>query len=198
MCSAGNFGFGNCEFFVLLVQKFPEMHTVHVHRILFNSNISIAAGLVLELPSVPANLSHVEMCPTPDTSQSLGSCDEECSDDTSCGNTKKCCSNGCGHSCTTSTSIPYYKPPMSCPSIDSLLGVFCSIDFGCKSNEVCQEDELCCPTGCGSMCMKAVKPSPICSAVVNSTRNVSIIMINNNNNNNNNNVQLCIHVLVCI
>ena len=42
---------------------------------------------------------------------------------------------------------------------------------------MCQEDELCCPTGCGSMCMKAVKPSPICSAVVNSTRNVSIIMI---------------------
>ncbi|XP_019849112.1 PREDICTED: kielin/chordin-like protein isoform X2 [Amphimedon queenslandica] len=140
--------------------------------------LEACAGVVVELPSVPANLSHVDMCPTPDPSQSVvGACEEECSADSSCEETEKCCSNGCGHSCTTSTSIPYYKPPMSCPPINPILGVFCSIDFGCKSHAVCQEDELCCPTGCGSMCMKGVKPTPLCPAVVNSTQSTNGLLI---------------------
>lgn len=41
----------------------------------------------------------------------VGICSEECSDDTDCQNSEKCCSNGCGHVCTRAVRIPHYDPP---------------------------------------------------------------------------------------
>lgn len=131
------------------------------------------AGLVEELPSVGAILTTMTLCPKSDSSDISGTCSESCTADDSCGDGEKCCSNGCGHSCVTASSVPYYKPPKKCPPIDPVLGIFCSIDFGCKSHNVCKDDELCCPTGCGSNCMKAIKPTPLCSAIRNTTQNVS-------------------------
>ena len=125
-------------------------------------------GALIQLPSIEANFTQIKMCPTT-SSDTMGTCSELCSTDDACEDSEMCCSNGCGHACVTPTAVPYYKPPMKCPPIDPILGVFCSIDFGCKSNDVCQEDQLCCPTGCGSMCVKAVKPTPLCSAIRNST-----------------------------
>uniref|UniRef100_A0A8C7Y6N0 WAP domain-containing protein n=1 Tax=Oryzias sinensis TaxID=183150 RepID=A0A8C7Y6N0_9TELE len=37
----------------------------------------------------------------PNTHGSVGACVEECTCDNDCGSGKKCCSNGCGHVCTT-------------------------------------------------------------------------------------------------
>lgn len=51
-----------------------------------------------EVPSKPG------FCPAVESGQ-LGTCQEECSNDDDCKGNQKCCSNGCGHVCTT----PEYK-----------------------------------------------------------------------------------------
>ena len=51
-----------------------------------------------EEPSKPG------FCPAVESDQ-LGTCQEECSNDDDCKGNQKCCSNGCGHVCTT----PEYK-----------------------------------------------------------------------------------------
>jgi hypothetical protein len=132
------------------------------------SCLQTCTGIVLELPSVSANLTHVQFCPAV-SNDVMGTCSDQCSADDDCEDWEKCCSNGCGHTCATPTAVPYYSPPKKCPPINPLLGIFCSIDFGCKNHEICDEDSLCCPTGCGSKCMKAITPSPLCTAVKNFT-----------------------------
>ena len=44
-----------------------------------------------------------------------GICVEECSSDDDCQSSEKCCSNGCGHSCTRAVTIPHYNPPTNTP-----------------------------------------------------------------------------------
>ena len=109
-----------------------------------------------------------QVCPT--TSDSvIGTCSEDCSTDDNCEELEKCCSNGCGHSCMESINIPYYSPPMTCPPIDPAFAIFCNLHFSCESHDVCDEGELCCPRGCGDSCVTAIKPSPLCTAILNST-----------------------------
>ena len=41
-----------------------------------------------------------------------GICVEDCSSDNDCQSSEeKCCSNGCGHTCTRAVTIPHYDPP---------------------------------------------------------------------------------------
>ena len=43
----------------------------------------------------------------PPSFELIGTCVEECSSDDDCNEDEKCCSNGCGHTCTTAE-------PLSC------------------------------------------------------------------------------------
>ena len=121
------------------------------------------AQVEIGLPAVTAEYATKETCPV--ASNAIGTCEESCTADKNCSSGKLCCSNGCGHSCVETTSLPYYSPPMSCPAIDPLFGIICTLNLGCKGHDECGSGELCCPTGCGSICKTAVIPTPLCTEV---------------------------------
>ena len=125
--------------------------------------LQITAQVPIGLPAVAAEYTTKETCPV--FADGIGTCEESCTTDDNCSSSQLCCSNGCGHSCAETTSLPYYSPPMSCPGIDPLFGIFCTLDFGCKGHDQCGSGELCCPTGCGSICKTAVIPMPLCTEV---------------------------------
>ena len=127
------------------------------------SFLHIIASLEVGLPTVDAEYTTKDSCPV--TGDAIGACDELCSMDDDCSSAELCCSNGCGHSCVESAPLPYYSPPMSCPAIDPLFGIFCTLNFGCEGHDECGSGELCCPTGCGSACKTAVVPTPLCTEV---------------------------------
>ena len=111
------------------------------------------------------------MCPTV-TSEMVGSCAEECSADSDCEQAFKCCSNGCGHTCTKPAYIPFHPPPLVCPTTSSDTVGTCSEECGSG----CTKDgELCCSNGCGHRCMLGVPPSPLCRYIQESVRNSSLI-----------------------
>ncbi|KAL3869864.1 hypothetical protein ACJMK2_042491 [Sinanodonta woodiana] len=76
-------------------------------------------------------------CPKP---PSGGLCVEQCSSDEGCPGSKKCCSNGCGHTCQT--------PQVTCPR-PSGAGL-CIED--CSSHADCPVSQMCCFNGCGHTC----------------------------------------------
>lgn len=51
------------------------------------------------------------VCPQP---SGFGICVEQCSNDSTCEEGMKCCSNGCGHVCSAPDNVPYFEPPDSC------------------------------------------------------------------------------------
>ena len=108
----------------------------------------------------------MEVCPQVD-SDSLGICPELCSSDEDCENGTLCCSNGCGHSCMAAVQVPFYDIPEQCPVDDSLLDI-CAISFdsdSCRSDEDCDDDELCCRSGCGRVCRESVRSTQPCFAI---------------------------------
>ncbi|XP_075929275.1 uncharacterized protein LOC116950820 isoform X1 [Petromyzon marinus] len=106
-------------------------------------------------------------CPTlpPDT---VGTCDEACTDDDSCPGEQKCCSNGCGHSCVdpqvlrpSGLTLPVLKPiqvepvavkPGSCPTPPPDAVGTC--DEACTVDESCPGEQKCCSNGCGHSCVQ--------------------------------------------
>lgn len=44
----------------------------------------------------------------PASTSNAGTCEEACNSDNSCQGDKKCCSHGCGHSCTNPVNGEYY------------------------------------------------------------------------------------------
>lgn len=53
------------------------------------------------------------VCPAV-TGGALGVCMELCTHDTNCSDGKKCCSDGCGHHCMDSVSLPHYQWQSRC------------------------------------------------------------------------------------
>lgn len=125
--------------------------------------MNTCSDVEIGLPAIDAEYTTKETCPV--VGDAIGTCEEACAGDDECSSSQLCCSNGCGHSCAETTSLPYYSPPMSCPAIDPLFDIFCTLDFGCQSHDECGSGELCCPTGCGSICKTAVTPTPLCTEV---------------------------------
>ena len=78
-----------------------------------------------EVPSKPG------FCPAVESDQ-LGTCEEECSNDDDCTGNQKCCSNGCGHVCTT----PEYKGVL----LGYLIMVFLRITPCLKMINICLGD----------------------------------------------------------
>ena len=78
-----------------------------------------------EVPSKPG------FCPAVESDQ-LGTCEEECSNDDDCTGNQKCCSNGCGHVCTT----PEYKGVL----LGYLIMIFLRIIPCLKTINICLAD----------------------------------------------------------
>ncbi|XP_022088644.1 papilin-like [Acanthaster planci] len=99
---------------------------------------------------------HVGQCPAIDGS-SRGTCVELCSSDSDCMSHQKCCSNGCGHVCTTVKQPRIgHKPPLQCPPIDSGTVGICTEE--CSSDDQCKAGKICCSNGCGHACVEPVEP----------------------------------------
>ncbi|XP_033104618.1 cysteine-rich motor neuron 1 protein-like isoform X7 [Anneissia japonica] len=81
----------------------------------------------------------------------LGTCSDECSTDSDCGLFKKCCSNGCGHSCQYPIDLP--TNPGKCPAVHISERKFC-IDYVdiCVNDGDCGSVDKCCYGPCGRMC----------------------------------------------
>lgn len=76
-----------------------------------------------------------------------GACAEMCTGDASCPGNKKCCSNGCGHSCMSPVfpSKPGFCPPLP-PDTVGICVDMCTGDASCPGNQKC------CSNGCGHVC----------------------------------------------
>ena len=108
-------------------------------------------------------------CPEVD-SDTVGVCVEDCSSHSDCPGVNRCCSNGCGHVCTTPISIPYHAPSLVCPELDEDTAGLCAEECG-----ECGEGELCCSNGCGHVCTEGVPPTPLCSTLRDGIMNSSLI-----------------------
>jgi len=62
-------------------------------------------AVVLPTPPTGPHLGYCPPEPTGDAADAVGICEEQCAEDSECGDSEKCCSNGCGHVCIA--SIPY-------------------------------------------------------------------------------------------
>ncbi len=96
-------------------------------------------------PCVSFSECQIYSCP-PVSSDQAGICVEDCKDDNDCSEPYKCCSNGCGHTCTSPTLTPYHPPPYECPTPSSDFAGICT--EGCNTTS-CDEGYHCCPNGCG-------------------------------------------------
>jgi len=114
-------------------------------------------------------------CPTlpPGTS---GACVEECSSDSSCTSGKKCCSNGCGHTCQTPVSQCGPVCEIGCPEgwilkRDSDNCQICDCfdpceNVQCSSGEICETQQVqCITTPCDPVGTCVAKPTcgPVCA-----------------------------------
>ena len=83
-----------------------------------------------------------------------GICEHECSLHSECPHSKKCCYNGCGHTCTPPVTIPYVPLPKAtgCPPPDDVPCVDDEEREGsCRDPKfACGEGEVCCDNGCSS------------------------------------------------
>ncbi|XP_069121238.1 uncharacterized protein [Argopecten irradians] len=79
----------------------------------------------------------------------MGTCAEMCSNDTDCMGDKKCCSNGCGHSCVAPTVNT--RKPGRCPVLPT--GTFGTCQQECSDDSKCPGDRKCCSNGCGHVCL---------------------------------------------
>ncbi|CAC5380341.1 unnamed protein product [Mytilus coruscus] len=74
------------------------------------------------------------------------SCVEQCSSNSDCMGQRKCCYNGCGHTCEISRTWFNFS---DCPSPESLTT---SCVEQCSSNSDCMGQRKCCFNGCGHTC----------------------------------------------
>ena len=94
---------------------------------------------------------------------SAGICIHGCSSDSDCTNGQKCCSNGCGRTCTQPDLVPYYNvSTQQCPDTTGLVGI---CEVGCRGDYDCRSGQMCCRNGCGQTCASSVTISQRCSHV---------------------------------
>lgn len=105
------------------------------------------------------------ICPyvSPATS---GICQHSCSSDGDCTDGLKCCSNGCGSTCTTPDRVPYYSVPQECPSNQMTDTCDSPLDT-CTGDSDCGANQLCCQRGgCGGRyCTHGVASTQPCFSV---------------------------------
>lgn len=93
-------------------------------------------------------------------SDEAGVCVESCSADSDCPDTALCCSNGCGHVCKDSITIPYHTTSLVCPEVTEDTAGICS-----EQCDDCADGELCCSNGCGHVCKEGVVPDSTCGTL---------------------------------
>ncbi|XP_070578362.1 uncharacterized protein [Ptychodera flava] len=85
-------------------------------------------------------------CPAVEA-DTVGICVDVCTGDVTCPGTKKCCPNGCGHTCQE----PPRVKPGQCPIPNGDLGTCAQ---SCVSDSDCYGNKKCCHNGCGTECME--------------------------------------------
>lgn len=84
-----------------------------------------------------------------------------------------CCSSGCGHTCQTGDSIPYYEISSQCPISNSDGVDTCAIsDALCSSNSDCSNGELCCRRDGCKVCTTPERTSTPCLSLLTTDTNV--------------------------
>ena len=99
----------------------------------------------------------------------VGICVHECSLHSECPHSKKCCYNGCGHTCQSPVTIPYVllSESTSCPSPNEVPCVDQTGGGGsCRDPQfACSAGEVCCDNSCSSgVCLKLENLSPCFTA----------------------------------
>lgn len=102
-----------------------------------------------------------------------GMCVQTCDSDSECNEGEKCCSNGCGHTCTTPVPIPYVAPLLRCPATDPNMAGTCQQE--CDSHVNCSSGQLCCSNGCGFTCVAGEQLMSRCDGILEEQRNASLI-----------------------
>lgn len=87
---------------------------------------------------------------------------EACLADSDCSEGRRCCSNGCGHTCREALAIPYHPPTLVCPEPPEDVAGICSEEC---NNCSAAEGQLCCSNGCGHVCMEGVASEAPCSVL---------------------------------
>ena len=106
-------------------------------------------------------VNHFPTCPAVE----VDTCAEECSGDDACEESQLCC-RGCGSSCRTAVSLPYYDVPFVCPpQILSLSSDSATCDLECQSDAQCPGSKICCRSGCSSSCQVGQSPPAACNVV---------------------------------
>ncbi|XP_070554198.1 balbiani ring protein 3-like isoform X2 [Ptychodera flava] len=85
-----------------------------------------------------------------------GSCAIDCISDQECNDTRKCCSNGCGRTCTVPVGLKELYIGLlpkfgQCPEIEDADAANCVEE--CSSDEECRGRKKCCDNGCGHVCL---------------------------------------------
>ena len=105
-------------------------------------------------------------CP-PLTGDTAGICVQECTDDSNCSDSKRCCSNGCGMTCQTPVAIPYVvlTEAASCPPTNEVPCVK-RIGGSCRDPAYpCGDGWMCCDNDCTSAaCMRVSELQPCLKA----------------------------------
>ncbi|XP_070535890.1 brevican core protein-like [Ptychodera flava] len=101
--------------------------------------------------SLNVNITKPGHCPP--SSGAGGICVQECDGDGECEHSKKCCNNGCGHSCVEPDFVPPEKPGV-CPS--GADGGLCQAN--CTDDYSCPDRQKCCNNGCANVCLD---PMPV-------------------------------------
>lgn len=96
-----------------------------------------------------------------------GVCVQECSSDSDCPHSNKCCSNGCGFTCQAPVAIPYVSltedatcPPRNKVPCAKLVGGACR-----DPAYPCEEGRVCCDNECASaFCLRLADLKPCLKA----------------------------------
>lgn len=93
-----------------------------------------------------------------------GTCVHDCSLDSNCPHSRKCCYNGCGHTCQSPVPIPYVRlsETTSCPATNEVPCVDQEGGGSCRDPAFgCDEGQICCDNDCASavcLSLSGLKP----------------------------------------
>ena len=128
----------------------------YIHTCNFTSLCHTGQDLFYSCPAVRAD--------------TAGICEHECSLDSECTDSKKCCYNGCGHTCQPPVTIPYISlsEDTSCPSTNEVPCVDQEGGGSCRDPAFsCDEGEICCDNECSSaVCLSLNDLKPCLTAKV--------------------------------
>ena len=128
--------------------------TFSVCLIFPHNNTGIGQELFYSCPAVRAD--------------TAGICIHGCSLNSDCTHSKKCCYNGCGHTCQSPVPIPYVRlsETTSCPSTNEVPCVDQEGGGSCHDPSFsCDEGEICCDNDCASaVCLSLSDLKPCITA----------------------------------